>query len=114
MTVHFNNYRITGSLCNYNINWLARNKILAKIPTIRLPPPDKLVSITHHEDNHHIKIRQEEHYNVSQNPNKYKSKNMKRHIFKSPNPRQRTTSTSYVTETNACALKFRAKLFRDW
>ncbi|GES89333.1 RNA-directed DNA polymerase from mobile element jockey-like isoform X1 [Rhizophagus clarus] len=50
MTVHFNNYRITGSPRDYNINWSARNKKLAKIPTIRPPSPDKRVSITHQED----------------------------------------------------------------
>ncbi|GBB88049.1 hypothetical protein RclHR1_14590011 [Rhizophagus clarus] len=104
ITVYFNNYGITGSSCNYNINWSARNQKLAKIPSIQPPPPVKLVSITHQEDNYHIEIRQEEHFKASHNPKKHKLKNTKHPISKFTNPRQRTLSISYATGANAIIL----------
>ncbi|GES78898.1 hypothetical protein RCL_jg21785.t1 [Rhizophagus clarus] len=101
--------KITGSLRDYNINWPSRNKKLAKIPTPRPTPPDKLVSITHHEDKHHIEIRQEEHHKFSHIPYKHKSKNKQRHTSKPPHPRNHNTHTMSVTGFNAVALAKRVK-----
>ncbi|GBB99849.1 hypothetical protein RclHR1_36560001 [Rhizophagus clarus] len=104
MTVHFNNYRITGSPRDYNINWLARNKKLAKIPTIRPPPPDKLVSITHQEDSHHIEIRQEEHHKFSHNPHKHNLKNKQRFSSKPTDQKLLNKRTPHFTGANTVAL----------
>ncbi|GES91226.1 hypothetical protein RCL_jg25190.t1 [Rhizophagus clarus] len=104
MTVHFNNYRITGSPRDYNINWSARNKKLAKIPTIRPSPLDKLVSITHQEDSHHIEIRQEEHHKFSHNPHKHNLKNKQRFSSKPTNPKLLNKRTPHFTGANTVAL----------
>ncbi|GBC07993.1 hypothetical protein RclHR1_07840006 [Rhizophagus clarus] len=109
LTVKPRQQRITGSLRDYNINWPSRNKKLAKIPTPRPTPPDKLVSITHHEDKHHIEIRQEEHHKFSHIPYKHKSKNKQRHTSKPPHPRNHNTHTMSVTGFNAVALAKRVK-----
>ncbi|GBC01887.1 hypothetical protein RclHR1_04370008 [Rhizophagus clarus] len=104
MTMHFNNYRITGSSRDYNINWSTRNKKLAKIPTIRPPPPVKLVSITYQEDSHHIKIKQEEHHKFSHNPHKHNLKNKQCLSSKPTNPKLLNKRTPHFTGANTVAL----------
>ncbi|GES86305.1 hypothetical protein GLOIN_2v1780196 [Rhizophagus clarus] len=89
---------------DYNINWSARNKKLAKIPTIRPPPPDKRVSITHQEDSHHIEIRQEEHHKFSHNPHKHNLKNKQCFSSKPTNPKPLHKRTPHFTGANAVAL----------
>ncbi|GES81491.1 hypothetical protein GLOIN_2v1780196 [Rhizophagus clarus] len=94
---------------NYNINWSSRNKKLAKLQTIRPPPLDKLVSITHQENNHHIEIRQEEHHTFSHNPHKHKLKNKQHLTLTLSNLKQHNTPASHFTGANTVPLGKRIK-----